>query len=186
MRHRDKINKLGRTSSHRKATLKNLAINLILHKRIKTTLAKAKELRKFIEPIITKVKKQTMHSMRYAFKKLNNKEALKELMKTIVPAVKNRPGGYTRIFKLGFRRGDNTQLALIELVDFNPVGYSKEVKKLKKKKVRRGKGKKKSKAPEEIKEGEMQTTETKEESHKESSSEAKLEKETPQEIKPQQ
>jgi len=141
MKHQIKINELGRTSSHRKATLRNLSINLIKHKRIRTTLAKAKELRKFIEPIITKAKEGTSHAIRYAFSKLQNKEAVKELFNKVVPAVQNRPGGYTRIFKLGFRRGDNAHICLIELVDFNNT-YVKKLNKAKKKKTRRGKGKK--------------------------------------------
>ncbi|HRN56308.1 MAG TPA: 50S ribosomal protein L17 [Agriterribacter sp.] len=126
MRHGDKINNLGRTASHRKALLSNLAIALITNKRIITTLAKAKALRTYIEPLITKTKKnetkeQIMHNHRLVYSYLQHKEAVKELFTTIAPKVAGRPGGYTRIIKLGKRLGDNAETALIELVDFNEV-----------------------------------------------------------------
>ena len=126
MRHGDKINNLGRTASHRKALLGNLAIALLTHKRIITTLAKAKALRTYIEPIITKTKKnetkeQIMHNHRMVYSYLQNKEAVKELFTVIAPKVAGRPGGYTRIIKLGKRIGDNAETALIELVDFNEI-----------------------------------------------------------------
>ena len=126
MRHGDKINNLGRKVAHRKALLSNLSSQLIMHKRIVTTLAKAKALRTHIEPIITKSKKVdtkdlTMHQHRIVFSYLQNKEAVKELFTVIAPKVISRPGGYTRIIKLGIRSGDNAEKALIELVDFNEV-----------------------------------------------------------------
>ncbi|MGX7591220.1 50S ribosomal protein L17 [Candidatus Karelsulcia muelleri] len=116
MRHQNKNNNLGRNKSHRKALLTNLAISLITHKRIKTTLAKAKSLKKFIEPIITRGKKQDTHSMRIVFKKLNDKTAVLELFKNISKNNLKRNGGYTRIIKLGKRLGDFSEMAIIELV----------------------------------------------------------------------
>jgi len=121
MRHGDKINNLGRTASHRKALLSNLAIQLIAHKRIVTTLAKAKALRTYIEPLITKGKDNTTHQRRVVFSYLQDKEAVTELFGNIATKVAGRPGGYTRIIKLGARVGDNAETALIELVDFNEV-----------------------------------------------------------------
>jgi large subunit ribosomal protein L17 len=119
MRHGNKVNKLSRTASHRRALMANLTISLIRHKRITTTLAKAKALRVYAEPIITKSKNDTMHSRRTVFAYLRDKEALKELFSTVAEKVANRPGGYTRILKLGTRMGDNAEMAMIELVDFN-------------------------------------------------------------------
>jgi large subunit ribosomal protein L17 len=121
MRHGDKINNLGRTASHRKALLSNLAIQLITHKRIVTTLAKAKALRTYIEPLITKGKDNTTHQRRVVFSYLQDKEAVTELFGTIATKIAGRPGGYTRIIKLGARVGDNAETAMIELVDFNEV-----------------------------------------------------------------
>jgi large subunit ribosomal protein L17 len=121
MRHGDKINNLGRTASHRKALLSNLAIQLITHKRIVTTLAKAKVLRTYIEPLITKSKDNTTHQRRVVFSYLQDKEAVTELFGTIATKIAGRPGGYTRIIKLGARVGDNAETAMIELVDFNEV-----------------------------------------------------------------
>ena len=119
MRHGDKINNLGRTASHRKALLSNLACQLIQHKRITTTLAKAKSLRIYVEPMITKSKDNTTHQRRLVFSKLQDKEAIKELFDIIRLKIESRPGGYTRIIKLGHRSGDNAEMAVIELVD-NP------------------------------------------------------------------
>jgi large subunit ribosomal protein L17 len=119
MRHGNTVNKLSRTHSHRKALLANLAKSLIEHKRIRTTLAKAKALRRYVEPLITKSKADTTHSRRIIFAYLGQKEAVKELFAEIAPKVAERPGGYTRILKLGARLGDNAEMALIELVDFN-------------------------------------------------------------------
>src|SRR5688572_4455335 len=121
MRHGDKINNLGRTASHRKALLENLSIELINHKRITTTLAKAKALRRYIEPLITKAKENTTHQRRVVFSYLQDKVAVTELFSTIAEKVGGRPGGYTRVIKLGIRPGDNAELGMIELVDFNDV-----------------------------------------------------------------
>ena len=119
MRHGNKVNHLGRTVTHRRALLKNLAVALITHKRIETTLAKAKSLRRFIEPLITKSRENTTHSRRVVFSYLQSKDAVKELFGTIAAEVGSRPGGYVRIIRTGFRRGDAAEMALIELVDFN-------------------------------------------------------------------
>ncbi|NOZ84383.1 MAG: 50S ribosomal protein L17 [Epsilonproteobacteria bacterium] len=119
MRHRKSFNHLGRTSSHRKAMLSNMAASLILHKRITTTVAKAKALRGYVEPLITKSKDDTTHSRRIAFSYLQSKEAVTELFREIAKKVGDRPGGYTRILKLGNRLGDNADMAMMELVDFN-------------------------------------------------------------------
>ncbi|MEZ5042296.1 MAG: 50S ribosomal protein L17 [Saprospiraceae bacterium] len=121
MRHGKKVNHLGRKTAHRKALLRNLTIALIEHKRISTTLAKAKALRKTIEPIVTKAKTDSMHSRRTVFSALQNKEAIKELFDVIGPKVGARPGGYVRVIKTGFRKGDGAEMAMIEFVDFNDV-----------------------------------------------------------------
>jgi large subunit ribosomal protein L17 len=121
MRHKRSFNKLGRKKEHREALLRNLAVSLILHKRITTTLQKAKALRSYVEPIITLTKEDTLHHRRMAFKYLQSKEAVKELFRVIAEKVANRPGGYTRILKLGNRIGDNAEVAMIELVDFNEL-----------------------------------------------------------------
>ncbi|SDM06134.1 large subunit ribosomal protein L17 [Catalinimonas alkaloidigena] len=119
MRHGNKINHLGRTYSHRKAMLSNMATSLIMHKRITTTVAKAKELRKYVEPLITKAKDNTTHSRRIVFSHLQNKYSVQELFEEVAGRVATRPGGYTRILKLGARKGDGAEMAMIELVDFN-------------------------------------------------------------------
>lgn len=119
MRHNKKFNHLGRTSSHRKAMLSNMAASLILHKRIITTLAKGKALRVFVEPIITRSKTDSTHSRRMVFRYLQNKYAVTELFREVAVKVADRPGGYTRIIKLGTRLGDNAEMCMIELVDFN-------------------------------------------------------------------
>lgn len=132
MRHNKKFNHLGRKSGHRKAMLANMASSLILHKRIETTLAKAKALRVYVEPLITKSKDDTTHSRRTVFSYLKQKEAITELFRVIAPKIADRPGGYTRVLKLGFRQGDAADMAMIELVDFNEVmisGATTEVKK---------------------------------------------------------
>ncbi|MEQ7798852.1 50S ribosomal protein L17 [Pedobacter sp. ASV1-7] len=147
MRHGKKVNHLGRTDSHRKAMLANMASSLIKHKRISTTLAKAKALRMYVEPIITKSKSDTTHSRRVVFSYLQDKEVVTELFRDIAAKVANRPGGYTRIIKLNNRLGDNAEMALIELVDYNEV-YGKEAASEEKKTTRRGRSKaKKSDAP---------------------------------------
>lgn len=119
MRHGDKVNNLGRTSAHRHALMSNLASSLIEHKRIFTTLAKAKALRGYVEPLINRSKENTTHNRRVVFSYLQNKEAIKELFGVIGGKVADRPGGYTRVIKTGFRPGDAAEMALIELVDFN-------------------------------------------------------------------
>ncbi|WP_088655364.1 50S ribosomal protein L17 [Geofilum rhodophaeum] len=119
MRHRKKFNHLGRTSSHRKAMLSNMAASLIVHKRIKTTVAKAKALRMYVEPLINRSKEDTTHSRRIVFSYLQNKDAVSELFREVAQKVANRPGGYTRILKLGNRLGDAAEMCYIELVDFN-------------------------------------------------------------------
>ncbi len=147
MRHGKKFNHLGRTSAHRKALLRNQAISLIMHKRIKTTLAKAKALRRFIEPLITKAKNGSMHSHRVVFSYLQNKEAVKELFGPVAAKVGDRPGGYTRVVRTGFRKGDGAEMALIELVDFNEVYSAKEASSTGgRRRRRRGGGKKKASA----------------------------------------
>lgn len=140
MRHGNKVNHLGRKTAHRKALLMNLSNALIQHKRITTTVAKAKELRKHIEPLINKTKSDTTHNRRILFSYLQDKESIKELFGVIADKVANRPGGYTRIIKLGFRKGDAADIAMIELVDFNEV-YVKESK-VATTKTRRGRAKK--------------------------------------------
>src|SRR5215510_5647153 len=148
MRHGDKIKNLSRTKAHRDALLSNLAIALITHKKIVTTVAKAKALRVYVEPLITKGKTNTTHQRRVVFSHLQDKAAITELFGAIAEKVAGRPGGYTRIIKLGARPGDNAELALIELVDFNDI-YGKgkgEVKETTKKTRRSGGGKKKAEA----------------------------------------
>lgn len=143
MRHNRVVNHLGRTSAHRKALLANLAISLILHKRIKTTLAKAKALRRYVEPLITRSKEDTTHSRRVVFSYLKDKRAVTELFREVAPKIANRPGGYTRILKLGFRKGDGAEMALIELVDFNEAMLSSTEKATttrRRRRSRRGKG----------------------------------------------
>ena len=119
MRHNKNFNHLGRQAGHRKAMLSNMASSLILHKRIETTLAKAKAVRQFIEPLVTRSKEDTTHSRRIVFSYLKQKEAVTELFRTIAPKIAERPGGYTRILKTGFRLGDGADMCIIEFVDFN-------------------------------------------------------------------
>ena len=137
MRHNKAINHLGRKSGHRKALLANMATSLILHKRIETTVAKAKALKGYVEPLITKSKEDTTHSRRVVFSYLKNKEAVTELFRTVAPKIADRPGGYTRILKTGFRQGDGADMALIELVDFNEAALASTAKKAAKKTTRR-------------------------------------------------
>lgn len=152
MNHGNKKNNLSRTASHRKALLMNLGCQLITYKRITTTLAKAKALRTYIEPIITKTKHTTskeviMHNHRIVFSYLNDKEAVKELFTVVAPKVSGRPGGYTRVIKLGMRTGDNAEMAMIELVDFNDVyGKGTTAAAEPAKRTRRAGGKKKAAA----------------------------------------
>ncbi|WP_037319278.1 50S ribosomal protein L17 [Salegentibacter sp. Hel_I_6] len=141
MRHGKKTNHLGRKTAHRKSMLANMACSLIEHKRINTTVAKAKALKVFVEPLVTKSKEDTTHNRRLVFSKLRQKEAVAELFREVAPKVGDRPGGYTRVIKLGNRLGDNADMALIELVDYNET-YN--LSKTEKKKSTRRAGRKKS------------------------------------------
>lgn len=154
MRHGKKFNHLGRTASHRKAMLSNMAISLILHKRISTTVAKAKELRKYAEPFITRAKEDTTHNRRMVFSYLQSKEAIKELFGTVADKVGSRPGGYTRIIKTGLRLGDNAETCIIELVDFNELMLS-DAKAAKKSTRRRSRRSSSSKAEADTAEAEV-------------------------------
>lgn len=147
MRHGKKINHLSRQAGHRKAMLANMANSLIEHKRINTTTAKAKALKQFVEPLITKSKEDTTHNRRMVFASLRNKYAVTELFREVAAKVGDRPGGYTRIIKLGNRLGDNADMAMIELVDFNEI-YNGGKKEVKKAKSRRGASKKKAETAE--------------------------------------
>lgn len=147
MRHQRVINHLGRTSSHRKAMLANMAASLIMHKRITTTTAKAKALRSYVEPLITRSKKDTTHSRRMVFSYLQNKEAVAELFREVSPKIMERPGGYTRILKIGNRLGDNADICVIELVDFNEARLGAETKTSKAAGRRRRPSKKKTVTP---------------------------------------
>jgi len=142
MRHGKKFNHLGRTASHRKALLSNMASSLILNKRISTTLAKAIELRKYVEPLITKAKDDSTHSRRVCFSYLQNKDSIKSLFGEIAEKVGERPGGYTRIIKTGNRYGDSAEMCIIELVDFNELLLSATKTAASSKKTRRGRTKK--------------------------------------------
>ena len=146
MRHGNKINHLGRKTAHRNSMLANMASSLIEHKRINTTLAKAKVLKLFVEPLVTKSKEDTTHNRRIAFSKLRNKYAVTELFKEVAVKIGDRPGGYTRIIKLGNRLGDNAEMAMIEFVDYNTT-YNVTKAAAKKKTTRRGR----KKATEEVK-----------------------------------
>ena len=137
MRHNKAINHLGRKSGHRKALLANMACSLIEHKRIETTVATAKALKMYVEPLITKSKDDSTHSRRTVFSYLKNKYAVTELFRTIAPKIADRPGGYTRVLKTGFRSGDGADMALIELVDFNKAALASTAKKAAKKTTRR-------------------------------------------------
>ena len=145
MRHNRSINHLGRKSGHRKAMLANMACSLIMHKQIETTLAKAKALRMYVEPLITKSKDDSTHSRRTVFSYLKQKEAVTELFRNIAPKIADRPGGYTRIVKTGFREGDAADMAIIELVDFNEAALAATAKETKKAATRRSR--KKADAP---------------------------------------
>lgn len=148
MRHNKAINHLGRKSGHRKAMLANMACSLLLNKRIETTVAKAKALRTYVEPLITKSKDDSTHSRRIVFSYLKQKEAVSELFRTIAPKIAERPGGYTRILKTGFRVGDAADMAIIELVDFNEAALASAPKKeAKKSTTRRSRSKKAAEAP---------------------------------------
>ena len=141
MRHNKAVNHLGRKSGHRKALLANMASSLILHKRITTTVAKAKALKSYVEPLITKSKEDTTHSRRVVFSYLKDKNAVTELFRTVAPKVADRPGGYTRVLHLGFRQGDAADMAFIELVEFNEAALA-SAPKAAKKSTRRSRSKK--------------------------------------------
>jgi large subunit ribosomal protein L17 len=163
MRHAKKFNHLGRRSEHRKAMLSNMASSIIKHKRIFTTLAKAKAIRIYLEPLLTKSKNNTTHSRRTVFSYLKNKESIKELFDVVAPKIANRPGGYLRIIKTGFRPGDGAEMAMVELVDFNEVyTQAKADAGAKKKRSRRGTATTKKAAPaaEEVKVEDTQVEET--------------------------
>ena len=147
MRHNTAINHLGRQAGHRKALLANMACSLIQHKRITTTVAKAKALKSYIEPLVTKSKEDTTHSRRVVFSYLKDKEAVTELFRTIAPKIADRPGGYTRVLHIGFRQGDAAEMALIEFVDFNEAALAAAPKAAAKKTTRRSRAKKAEAAP---------------------------------------
>ena len=146
MRHNKAVNHLGRQSGHRKALLANMASSLILNKRITTTVAKAKALKSYVEPLITKSKDDSTHSRRVVFSYLKDKNAVSELFRNVAPKVADRPGGYTRVLHLGFRQGDAADMALIELVDFNEAALA-SAPKAAKKSTRRSRAKKAEDAP---------------------------------------
>jgi large subunit ribosomal protein L17 len=139
MRHGKKFNHLGRKSAHRKAMLSNMACSLIEHKRISTTVAKAKALRGFVEPLLTKSKEDSTHSRRTVFSYLQNKDVVSELFREVAPKIVNRQGGYTRIIRTGYRLGDNAEMCMIELVDFNEVYTNEKAKKTTRRSRRGGK-----------------------------------------------
>lgn len=151
MRHGKKFNHLGRTASHRKALLSNMACSLIEHKRINTTVAKAKALRVYVEPLLTKSKEDTTHNRRTVFSYLQNKEAVTELFRTIAPKIAERNGGYCRIIKTGFRLGDGADTAMIELVDFNELYSAKSEAKKTTRRSRRSSSKKETSEATEVK-----------------------------------
>jgi large subunit ribosomal protein L17 len=181
MRHGKKFNHLSRTASHRNAMLSNMAGSLILSKRITTTVAKAKALRKYVEPLLTKSKEDTTHNRRIVFSSLKNKEVLKELFDEVATKIANRPGGYTRIIKLGSRLGDDAEMALIELVDYNELllGGEKTEKKTTRR-SRRGGGSKSASAKSDNASTEAKETKTespKKEAKKDDSPKAEAKKE---------
>jgi large subunit ribosomal protein L17 len=155
MRHGKKVNHLGRKTAHRKAMLANMACSLIEHKRINTTVAKAKALKQFVEPLVTKSKEDTTHNRRIVFSRLRQKDAVTELFKEVSVKVGDRPGGYTRIIKLGNRQGDNADMAMIELVDYNEIYNADKKAKKTTRRSRRGGSKTEASA--------VETTATKEE-----------------------
>mgnify|MGYP003593276806 FL=1 len=158
MRHGKKINHLGRTAPHRKAMLANMACSLIEHKRINTTVAKAKALRVYVEPLLTKAKEDTTHNRRTVFSYLQSKEAVTELFRTVAPKIAERNGGYTRIIKTGFRPGDAADTALIELVDFNDIYNPNEAEKKTTRRSRRSTAKKETAPVAETSEAKVEET----------------------------
>lgn len=179
MRHGKKINSLGRKAAHRNAMLSNMANSLIEHKRITTTVAKAKALRVYLEPLLTKSKTDSTHSRRVVFSYLQNKDAVTELFREVAPKIADRPGGYLRIIRLGNRLGDNAEMCMIELVDFNEL-MVKEPKEKKTRRSRRGGGSKTESKSNEAKSSTEESTEVKEEtSEKEAPKKEAAKKETP-------
>lgn len=179
MRHGKKINSLGRKAAHRNAMLSNMANSLIEHKRITTTVAKAKALRVYLEPLLTKSKTDSTHSRRVVFSYLQNKDAVTELFREVAPKIADRPGGYLRIIRLGNRLGDNAEMCMIELVDFNEL-MVKEPKEKKTRRSRRGGGSKTADKSNEAKSSTEESTEVKEEtSEKEAPKKEAAKKETP-------
>ena len=167
MRHGKKFNHLGRKTAHRKAMLSNMACSLIEHKSINTTVAKAKALRKYVEPILTKSKTDSTHSRRVVFRYLQNKFVVTELFRDVAPKIADRPGGYTRIIRTGYRLGDNAEMCMIELVDFNEI-YTNEKTKKNTRRSRRGTGAAKTEDAADVVE---ETTETATEAKAETKSE---------------
>ena len=177
MRHGKKFNHLSRTAPHRKAMLSNMASSLIINKRISTTLAKAKALRKYVEPLLTKAKDDTTHSRRIVFTYLNDKDSVKTLFDEVAAKIADRPGGYTRILKTGNRLGDNAEMCIIELVDYNEMLLEDKPAKTKTRRSRRGG--KKSDASTEAKSEKKEKAETKAEAPKEETPKAEEKKEEP-------
>lgn len=185
MRHGKKLNHLGRKSAHRKAMLSNMACSLIEHKRISTTVAKAKALRVYVEPLITKSKTDSTHSRRTVFSYLGSKDAVSELFRDIAPKVAGRPGGYTRIIRTGFRLGDNAEMCMIELVDFNELMLNDTTKKSTTRRSRRG-GAPKAVAPTEeavVEETVVETEEATEASDEDATEESSTEETSSEEEK---
>ncbi|TNF47619.1 MAG: 50S ribosomal protein L17 [Bacteroidetes bacterium] len=190
MRHGNKVNNLGRKSAHRKAMLSNMACSLIQHKRISTTVAKAKALRGYVEPLLTKAKTDSTHSRRTVFSYLQNKDIVTELFREVAPKIADREGGYTRIIRTGYRLGDNAEMCMIELVDFNEI-YTNEKAKKTTRRSRRGGAKKETteevaveavveetpaaETTEEVEAAAEETTEASEEASSEESSEESTE-----------
>jgi large subunit ribosomal protein L17 len=170
MRHGKKNNHLGRKTAHRKAMLSNMACSLLLHKRINTTVAKAKALRVYVEPLITKSKTDSTHSRRSVFSELQSKEIVSELFRDIAPKVATRNGGYTRIIRTGYRLGDNAEMCLIELVDFNEIYTNESTKKVTRRSRRGGKKAGDDVAAEATTEDSNESTETETPSNEESAS----------------
>ena len=162
MRHGKKFNHLGRKTAHRKAMLSNMACSLIEHKRINTTIAKAKALRGYVEPLITKSKTDSTHSRRTVFSYLQSKEAVTELFREVAPKIADRPGGYTRIIRTGYRLGDNAEMCMIELVDFNEIYTNEGAKKTTRRSRRGGGAAKSAEETTESVEETVEATETKE------------------------
>jgi large subunit ribosomal protein L17 len=185
MRHGKKLNHLGRKSAHRKAMLSNMACSLIEHKRISTTVAKAKALRVYVEPLITKSKTDSTHSRRTVFSYLGSKDAVSELFRDIAPKVAGRPGGYTRIIRTGFRLGDNAEMCMIELVDFNELMLNDTTKKSTTRRSRRGGAPKAAAATEEtvVEETVVETEEAPEVSTEDTTEESSTEETSSEEEK---